>query len=429
MLPGVKIPLVFYYHPLNRYSFNALAGAVDTDPDLAALPISLARTPEELKKEVAKLSEGNGRVVVAFSVLAPQVEELEELAGGLRSEFGTNLTIVAGGAQATADPARVLRAGVDIVFRGEAEVSFTAVLKRLVHGQDFRDTPGIAFRRDGEAVVNPRALSVNIEAFPSISPGRGMAGPIEITRGCPFACSFCQTSHIFGIRPRHRSIDSIVRQVAAMRSLKRKVVRVLSPNALSYGSPDGRELNLAAIENLLAALREAVGAEGRVIFAHFPSEARPEHITPETLALMKRFADNNEIVIGAQSGSQRMLEVCNRSHTVEDVLNAALTARTFGFKLLVDFMLGLPGEDEQDVRDTVKVIEELFRLGARVHPHAFVPLPQTAFSLERPGTIPHEIIEALARLEKGRALYGDWTSQRRLADKVCRRTFPHAPPQ
>ncbi len=416
----MKISLVFYYHPLNRYSFNALAGAIDTEPELAELPILIAKSPEELKKAVAGGIGRCDRTVVAFSILAPQLEEAGNLAGELRSDLGREITMVAGGPHATADPAAILKAGIDVAFRGESEVSFTTALKRLVSGEDCLDIAGTAFRKDHQVIINPRALPVDIDAFPSISPRRGMCGPIEITRGCPFACNFCQTSHIFGVRPRHRSVANVVRQVAALRSRKRKVVRVLSPNAFSYGSLDGRQLNLPAIGELLAALDDAVGPQGRVIFGHFPSEARPEHVTPETLDLLRRYADNDEIVIGAQSGSRRMLDACHRSHSVEDVLTAASVARNFGYKVIVDFILGLPGETDQDVRETVEVIEELFRLGARVHPHAFVPLPQTAFACERPGRIHGDILRVLARLEAGRAVYGNWIEQRRLAERLSR---------
>ena len=424
ILSAVTISLVFYYHRLNRYSFNALAGALDADPELAELPISLAKTENELKTAAAGSLSRGGRTVIAFSVLASQLAEMRNLARQLRSEFGADITIIAGGAHATADPARILGSGIDIVFRGEAEVSFTTVLKRLARGQEFRGVAGIAFRTDQEVVVNQRALPVDLDAFASISPRRGMTGPVEVTRGCPFACSFCQTSHIFGVHPRHRSVDNIVRQAAGLRSRNRKIVRVLSPNAFSYGSPDGRQLNLAATGELLAALDETVGPQGRVIFGHFPSEVRPEHVTPETLELMRRYADNDEIVIGAQSGSQRMLDACHRSHSVGHVVSAVSLARRFGYKVIVDFILGLPGENEQDARDTVRVMEELFRLGARVHPHAFVPLPQTAFAAERPGRISRDILNTLDRLEKGRALYGDLIAQRQLADRVCRDALP-----
>jgi radical SAM superfamily enzyme YgiQ (UPF0313 family) len=196
-----------------------------------------------------------------------------------------------------------------------------------------------------------------------------------------------------------------VRQAEALRSGHRKVVRLLSPNAFSYGSPDGRKIHLPAMRELLAALRETVSSEGRIIFAHFPSEARPEHITPDTLELLKEFADNDEIVIGAQSGSQRMLDACGRSHTVEDVLTAASLARRHGLKVIVDFIFGLPGESPSDERETLSILRKLARMGARIHPHAFTPLPQTGFSAEPPGRISAAVLQAIEELKAQKGIY------------------------
>ncbi|MBM3789809.1 MAG: TIGR04013 family B12-binding domain/radical SAM domain-containing protein [Acidobacteria bacterium] len=412
------LSLIFYYHRLNRYSFNALAGALDSDPELAESRIHLARTPEELRSAAAALLERHDHIIVALSVLTPQFAETRSLIRLLRADHGARITVICGGPHAIARAADTLQSGADIVFCGEAEESFPAVLRRLAAGGEFRDIAGIAIRRDNEVVVNSRALPADIEAFSSFSPERGMFGPIEITRGCPFACSYCQTSHIFGVRPRHRSISAIARQAETLRSKYGRVVRLLSPNAFSYGSPDGRQLNPAALHDLLSALRETVSPGGRIIFGHYPSEVRPEHVTPDTLGLLRRFADNDEIVIGAQSGSQRMLEACRRSHTVDEVVTAVSLARRFGYKVIVDFIFGLPGESEPDRRETVAVLESLSRLGARIHPHAFVPLPQTAFSAERPGRVSSEVIRALERLKVRGAIYGDWVAQRRLANHV-----------
>jgi B12-binding domain/radical SAM domain protein len=398
-------PLIFYYHRLNTYSFNALAGAIDRDADISDLPIALPSTEEQLKKATSDIMERCERAILALSILTCQFEEIQQIVRWVRNNFGDRVAILAGGPHATACAREVLESGIDIVFPGEAEAAFPAVLNRIGRGQDFRDIPGIAFLKDGEVVVRPQAQAVNLDTFFSFSPKRGMFGPIEMTRGCAFACRYCQTSYIFGASLRHRSVESIVRQAAALRSGNRKIVRLLSPNAFSYGSSDGRQLNLDGMRRLLAALREAVGKSGRIIFAHFPSEARPEHVTPDTLSLMKEFANNDEIVIGAQSGSPRILEACNRSHTVEDVLAAVSLARKCGYKLIVDFIFGLPGESTADLRESLKVMEEIVRLGARIHAHLFAPLPQTPFSKEQPGRIDPAVMYALEKLKARQGIY------------------------
>jgi B12-binding domain/radical SAM domain protein len=387
--------LIFYYHQLNSYSFNALAGAIDADPALSDLSVDIALTEEQLQTLAAVSMNLHGRATVALSILTCQFPGIRRLMRRLRDEYGTGMTIIAGGPHVTACPEEVLRAGADIAVRGEAEEIFPGILRSIENGENPRG-------------VQSSQNSVNIDAFVSFSPKRGMFGPIEITRGCAFACSYCQTSHIFGANLRHRNIDNIIRQVEMLRSINRKVVRLLSPNAFSYGSSDGRRLNLAALRELLAALRKTLTDEGRILFAHFPSEARPEHITPDTLDLLKEFADNDEIVIGAQSGSQRMLDRCRRAHTVDDVLTAVSLARQRGYKVIVDFIFGLPGENEQDKQENLAVMEQVVRMGARIHPHLFAPLPQTPFSGEPPGSLSPDFAQAL---ETFRAQHGIYQNQ------------------
>jgi len=249
--------LIFYYHRLNSYSFNALAGAVDADAEIADIPIGIAFTADDLCEKVSDALVNHSRAIVAFSIMTCQFEETARLIRRLRGEHGECLIILAGGPHVTARPDEVLRAGADIVFRGEAETGFPRVLKALFQGM-------------GCAAIQSADAPADLDRTFSFSPQRGMFGPIEITRGCAFACRFCQTSHIFGAGLRHRSVEKIARQAESLRSINRKVVRLLSPNAFSYGSHDGRKLNLDAVRDLLAALRESLPADGRIIFAHFP---------------------------------------------------------------------------------------------------------------------------------------------------------------
>jgi B12-binding domain/radical SAM domain protein len=399
------LPLVFYYHRLNTYSFNALAGAMDREADFHGLPIALPTTGERLRAVLSGLMQRRDRGILGLSVMTCQFGEIQELVRWVRGEYGSRIVILAGGPHPTACPRETLEAGVDFVFTGEAETSFPALLRKLAQGEEPADIPGVASLNNGSMIARPQSRPADLDVLFSFSPRRGMFGPIEITRGCPFACRYCQTSRIFGVSLRHRSIDSIVRQAAALRSGSRRVVRLLSPNAFSYGSKDGRALNMEAMRGLLSALRETVSENGRIIFAHFPSEARPEHVTPDTLDLLKEFADNDEIVIGAQSGSRRMLEACNRSHDVESVLTAVSLARRYGYKIIVDFIVGLPGENPADQRESLKVMEEVVRMGARIHAHLFSPLPQTPFADSRPGCVDPDVLRVLERLKARRGIY------------------------
>jgi B12-binding domain/radical SAM domain protein len=280
--------------------------------------------------------------------------------------------------------------------------------------------PGIAFRDGGGEVhfTDPRP-PIELDAFPPFPlRRRRIVGPIEITRGCPFVCGYCQTSHLFGTRPRHRSVETIARFAGVIRERKLRDVRVITPNAFAYGSPDGRTLNLPALESLLTTLRHTLGADGRLFFGTFPSEVRPEHVNDTTLELVKQYANNDSLLIGAQSGSQRLLEHCGRGHRVDDIFAAASRTLAAGLKPLVDFIFGLPSETREDLHCTIEVIRELARMGAVIHAHTFLPLPQTRFAGEPAGRIHGRLRPVIKELIRNGSLFGVWDQQEREARRI-----------
>ena len=58
-----------------------------------------------------------------------------------------------------------------------------------------------------------------------------------------------------------------------------------------------------------------------------------------------------------------------------------------GFKVFVDIIFGLPGEEDSDVDLTVDFMKRLVELGAKIHSHTFLPLPGTPFASKDPGKI------------------------------------------
>lgn len=199
-----------------------------------------------------------------------------------------------------------------------------------------------------------------------------------------------------------------------------KDIRFITPNAFGYGSKDGKTLNIDKIEKLLESIREILGNNGRIFFGTFPSEVRPEHVNIETVDLILRYADNKNLVIGAQSGSEKVLELCHRGHTVEDVYNAVRVARKAGLGVDVDFIFGLPGETEEDVEKTIKVMKDLIKMGAKIHAHTFMPLPQTPFAKANPGKVDKKIIRAMRyEIPKG-IFHGTWHNQEIIAQKISK---------
>ncbi len=77
-----------------------------------------------------------------------------------------------------------------------------------------------------------------------------------------------------------------------------------------------------------------------------------------------------------------------------------------GLKPHVDFIFGLPGETDEDLKSTTGVVRELAAMGALIHAHAFMPLPQTLFADRQPGKIDGRLRAVLGELARDGALYG-----------------------
>jgi radical SAM superfamily enzyme YgiQ (UPF0313 family) len=215
-------------------------------------------------------------------------------------------------------------------------------------------------------------------------------------------------------------VENVRAFVAAMAKDGARFQRFVTPTCLSYGSPD-ESVNLAAVDALLAAVREEVGPAGKIYFGTFPSECRPEHVTPESLAVLARWVDNRSLVIGGQSGSERVLAATHRGHGVDDVVRAARYAVEAGFRPDVDFLLGIPGETAEDRAASVRLAETLVAIGARIHTHAFMPLPGTPLKDAEPSAIEPEAMQAMARLESRGAAYGQWRKQLVTAQELVSR--------
>jgi B12-binding domain/radical SAM domain protein len=412
------IAVVFSYQYPGKYALNVLAGALESRPELDEVELHFPRDLEGLERKTRDAIERGCRTVVAWSSYSPSFPRTVEELRTLRAALGDRFLAITGGVHAIGETADALRAGFDLVCTGEGERPLIDLLLRLREGRDPLEALGFARRVDSKEVRTPRGEPVQLDEFPAFAAKHRLIGAIEITRGCIYACRFCQTPFASKAKFRHRSVDNIAHWIRVIRATGRRDVRFISPTSLSYGAT-GEAPNLAAVEELLAKSREAAGPDGRLYFGTFPSEVRPEHVTAQALALLKRYVDNDNLIIGGQSGSERVLEQSRRGHGVEAIVRAAQIAVECGFVPNVDFILGLPGEGPSEIAQTVELMKRLAELGAKVHGHTFMPLPGTPFRDQPPGKVDEVTRLELERLASKQMLYGQWKQQELMAAEIA----------
>ncbi|MCB9879319.1 MAG: TIGR04013 family B12-binding domain/radical SAM domain-containing protein [Planctomycetes bacterium] len=413
------VAVVWAYRRTGKFAFHVLTGALESDRATREVPLEFANGVDAVVAAIAAHRAAGRRVLVGWSFYSPDFLLMAaELAAVRARVVDAEVVHVAGGVHATAEPLQTLQRGFDLVAVGEGERLVVELVSAALRGASLAEVPGIAsLAPDGAVRKNGRAERIALDDWPPFGPRHDRFGPIEITRGCIYACRFCQTPFFAGAVFRHRSVANVREWVRYLVGRGFKDLRFLTPTSLSYGAT-GPDPDLDAVEALLAGVREDIGPERRLWFGTFPSEVRPEHVTPASMQLLQRYVSNRAIIVGGQSGSDAVLRHSRRGHDAEVVERAVALAVEHGFKPHVDFLFGMPGEGASEVEATLAMMDRLVERGAKVHGHTFMPLPGTPFRRATARTITPAVRQRLRNLASRGMLYGQWEQQERTAREL-----------
>jgi B12-binding domain/radical SAM domain protein len=419
-----KNAFAFVEYSYNRYSIAVLTGALEVDERMQDVDIHFLKSNPKNENdktfinEALELAKRYDKLVLGFSFHTPNVIPMAQTIGELRQRLEhthtDNVTLIAGGPHPSGDPIGTLELGIDIVVVGEGEVALPNLLEKLYARESYADVQGISYLENGKYKFTGKPKPIDLSDYPAFAVKHKRYSPIEIGRGCPWACKFCQTPFLMGGRMRYRSAESTVKYAKLAKEFGIRDLRFITPVSFAYGSSDGRTTNPEAVEELLKGVSSIFGRE-HLFFGSFPSEVRPESVTPEMLSLVKKYCANDNIIIGAQSGSETMLDAIHRGHTAQDVMNAVKLILEFGFTANVDFIFGMPGETQEDIDASLDFMKRLTTMGARVHSHTFMPLVGTPLSNGKPGIVDEKTKGMLESLRSRGLEYGHWKQQETIA--------------
>jgi radical SAM superfamily enzyme YgiQ (UPF0313 family) len=269
--------------------------------------------------------------------------------------------IVVGGVHPTLDPDGVLaHASVDYVIRGEGEESLAKLLDILAgKGGDLAEVPGLCFRQQGGNRISSKAPL--IENLDSLPPADYDAFPVDryiehngllrsvrgismiVSRGCPYNCSFCAVQQTMGRKWRFKSADKVVDEVLSLRD-NHGIQGVWFKDSIFNMKPAWTK------EFCRLMVEREVGVEWQAL-------TRINLLDEAELVMMKA-AGLTQIDLGIESGSPKSLLRLNKKITIEQIKEKVALAkrhvRVFGF-----FMIGIPGEEEEDVRQTFELAKQL----------------------------------------------------------------------
>ncbi len=414
-----RLPIIYNYYRYNRNSFPAIFGALEKRGLSAILDVIPSYDEEDMLCKIKASLRDYSRIILAYSFSTPQRLQIKkELTEIISLDKEKKIFKFAGGPHPTARPIETIQMGFDAVCVGEGEDTFSNFVNAYYHRYRFDDKRGMYLNKNGKISFTGKQNLIDIDRYPACGVASGIFGSIELYRGCRFGCKYCQTPCLMGKKERARSIDNVLKYVRIMIERGLTDIRFLAPNSLGYLSNDGKTANIKELERLLSSSKRMLKNGGRLFFGSFPSEVRPEFVTSEAMQIIKDLCDNDNIIIGAQSGSGRILNAANRGHDVGDIYRATEMVQKNGLKAYVDVIWGLPGEIYQDQKDTLEMAERIISMGAKVHSHHFMPIPGTPWESEKPSNLHPVIRDSLIRMAKEKGHFGEWQIQEMIAKDI-----------
>ncbi len=252
------------------------------------------------------------------------------------------IPVIHGGSHVTFLPEEALEHAT-YVARGEGgEQVMLELIEALEGKRELDSVTGLSFLRDGMPVHNPlheRCPDLDTLPFPDLTLIKGYEKlsntPIMTSWGCPFACTFCSVTAMFGRKYRFRSAESVVAEI------KEK-----SPKRIFFYDD-----NFAANKRRLKRLLQMMIDEGLTM--PWGAQVRTDVARdPELLDLMRR-SGCEFVALGLESVNQETLDHFEKSQTVDDIERSIAILHQYGIRSHGMFVLGGEHDMPHVVRDTV----------------------------------------------------------------------------
>lgn len=267
-------------------------------------------------------------------------------------EIDRKVIVVVGGVHPTVAPDEVATNDkINYIIIGEGEFSFVKLLQDIEAGRT-NDRIIIGIKPDLDVLpfddreLYDYRITLNLVSYP------GVMKPPMVTmisqRGCPFKCSFCapHAQTMFGKKMRAKSPELVIEELKELR--RRYNFKSIKFYDYTF------TMNSPWVNEFCEKYRQA-GFKADIL-----AQSRADLICKDELLLKTlRKTGLKLMLVGFESGSQRMLDLLKKGTTVEQNVEAARLLKKHGIMVGGSFMLGCPGETIEDVQATVKLVKAI----------------------------------------------------------------------
>lgn len=344
---------------------------------------------EELEKDIKNFSPD----VAGISASTSQIDHARK-AASLAKSASKDCVVILGGTLISADPNALLAfEDVDFGVYGEADLTFSEILKAVEGKKPVEGMEGVIWRENGSVKFLKPKVIIDLDHVPM--PARHLlkmeiyrpspanfrrvpATTIMTSRGCPYQCIFCSRP-TEGTAFRAHSAERVVEEIGHL--------------VTKYGIKDIQifddtfSLIPSRVEKICKGIIE------KKLDVGWNCMTRVDKINPELLALMRK-AGCYEIGFGIESGSDRILQFIKKATTTDLIRKGVKMTKDAGIDVRGFFMIGFPTETKEEILQTIKFAKDLD-----------VDVAQFMVSTPLPGTEMWEIAK-----QNGSINTDDWNS-------------------
>ena len=315
----------------------------------------IRKSIEDVKQEIKRLEPEIVGITCGSVTYRPCIETAKAVKEALPS-----CKVVVGGWHPSYMPESMLQhPEIDYLVMGEGEQAMAELANSITEGEDIAKISGIAYRHKGKTVKTLSKFIQDLDQIPF--PARHLlpmhiydriipyvnANPVDtmnVVRGCPYNCAYCETKKLWGSTVRAFSPPRIVEEINHL--------------AQNYGSKgvyfvgDNFTINKKRTVELCKLMKK------EKLDIEWVCDTRVDQVSRELLREMKD-AGCRTIFFGVESGSAPILEKLNKKITIEQVTHAFKLCKEQGIQIACSFMLGIPGETIEDMEATFKFARKL----------------------------------------------------------------------
>lgn len=333
---------------------------------------------KEYIKELVKQS----KIVGISSMIGKQIIDGLGFAKYVR-EINPNATIVWGGYAPSLLPELFAKQKfVDIIVRGQGEKTFLEFVETILSYGKLEKIKGIIYIQNGEVIYNPNREFINLNERPPypfslINVPTYIRNDDEIntktinyvsSQGCPFKCGFCSEVSIYQCKWLYLSAEKIIHDVKYLYDTYQiNGVKFYDPNFFT---------NRNRVMQFIKLLNESS------ITIKWAASAHPNNLIVLNDKEWQSIRNSgcSRILVGAESGSQEVLNLMHKNTTIKKVKQIAQRLSKYGIIGSFTFIVGFPDEPVNSVEKTLEFAEELLSINEKFEAkiHFYLPYPGTS---------------------------------------------------